>query len=74
MQMFADDVERLSEFKKQLSQEDKYYIERILKKSRVNADMQGDLKTTLTQKEKIWTANFAWKAFVWGFAEKRLIE
>jgi|GEM_PF-3562208 len=74
MQMFADEVERLSEFKKQLSQEDKYYIERILKKPRVNADMQGDLKTTLTQQEMIWTANFAWKAFVWGFAGKRLIE
>jgi len=71
--MFADDVKRLSEFKKQLSQEDKYYIERILKESRVNADMQGDLKTTLTQQEMIWTANFAWKTFVWGFAEKRLI-
>lgn len=74
MQMFADEVERLSEFKKQLSQEDKYYIERILNESRVNADMQDDLKTTIMQQEKIWTANFAWKAFVWGFAEKRLIE
>jgi hypothetical protein len=73
MQMFAEEMERLNEFKKQLSQEDKYYIERILKKSRVNADMQGDLKTTLTQKEMIWTANFAWKAVVWGFAEKRLM-
>jgi hypothetical protein len=68
MEMFADDADRWDEFKKLLSQEDKDSMERILKKARINADTRVDLNTALTKQEKTWTTNFAWRAFLWGFA------
>ncbi len=74
MEMFANDADRRDKFQKLLSKEDKDCMERVLKKSRIKADTRMDSKTTLTRQEKIWTANFAWRAFLWGFAEKRLIE
>lgn len=74
MKMFTDDADRRDKFQKLLSQEDKACMERVLKKSRINADTRGDLKTTLTKQEKTWIANFAWVAFLWGFAKKPLIE
>jgi hypothetical protein len=74
MKQFADDADRRDKFQKQLSQEDKDCMGRVLKKSRINADTSGDLKTTLTKQEKTWIANFAWRAFLWGFAKKPLNE
>jgi hypothetical protein len=72
--MFEDDADRLSEFMKQLSQEDKCCMNSILNKSRTTAETRSDLKNKLTKQEKVWTANFAWRAFLWGFAQKSLIE
>lgn len=74
MEMFEDDADRLKEFVKQLSPEDKHCMKSVLDKSRITAEMRIDLKDTITKQEKIWTANFAWRAFLWGFAEKPLIE
>lgn len=74
MNMFADDADRRDKFQKLLSQEDKYCMESVLKKARINADTRADLNTALTKQEKIWRANFAWKAFLWGFAKKPLNE
>jgi hypothetical protein len=72
--MFADDANRLDEFKRQLSHEDKHFMKSIMNKSRTTAEMRCESKPTLTKQEKIWTANFAWQAFIWGFAERPLIE
>jgi hypothetical protein len=74
MENFADDADRWNEFKKLLSPEDKASMKRILNKARINADAQVDLKATFTKEEKTWTTNFAWRAFLWGFAEKPLIK
>jgi hypothetical protein len=71
--MFADEANRLSEFKRQLSRDDKHLMKSILDKSRTTAEMRSELKPTLTKQEKIWTANFAWRAFLWGVAERPLI-
>jgi succinate dehydrogenase flavin-adding protein (antitoxin of CptAB toxin-antitoxin module) len=72
--MIADDADRLNEFKRQLSQEDKHFMKSIMNKSRTTAEMRSELKPTLTKQEKIWTANFAWQAFLWGVAKRPLIE
>jgi succinate dehydrogenase flavin-adding protein (antitoxin of CptAB toxin-antitoxin module) len=69
-----DDADRRNQFQKLLSQDDIDCMERILKKSRMNADTRGDLNTALTKQEKTWRANFAWQAFLWGFAKKPLNE
>jgi hypothetical protein len=74
MAMFADDADRLNEFRKQISQEDRHCMKSILIKSRIAAEMRCDIGVKLTREEKAWTANFAWKTFLWGFAEKPLIE
>jgi hypothetical protein len=74
MEIFADDADRRNKFQKLFSQEDKDCMECVLKKSRINAGIGGDLKTTLTKQEKTWIANFAWQAFLWGFDKKPLSE
>ncbi|HPS91211.1 MAG TPA: hypothetical protein PKV33_03555 [Methanothrix sp.] len=72
--MFEDDADRLSEFARQLSQEDKYRMKCILNKSRISAEMQSDLKAKYAKPERSWTANFVWRVILWGFAERSLIK
>jgi hypothetical protein len=72
MEKFADDTDRMEEFKKRFSQEDKANLESILKKVSINADTGVNLNTTLTKQEQTWATNFIWQAFLWGFAEKRI--
>jgi hypothetical protein len=59
--------DRWKNFKKLWSEEDKAYLESILKKVTMNVDKGVNLNTLLTKQEMAWTADFVWRATLWEF-------